>query len=208
MESVKDFAKAKNQKLALDCYSKLDGIKTITSATICEAEVGEKSSSAGKALNIKEAFNRRKQQLIQELKDRRNNLIAKEQQERNVEDGRRTKAEKELLQQEKEAEEQRKHEASVATELSSGINLNGITERKTIESLLRTLKRWVENLNGTIGAPETEVIKSRFVQVYFALKAKEKQPWLQKLKNDIPRLSAFLTKDQIADIEQHLNTLE
>jgi hypothetical protein len=207
MDDVKDFAKVKNQKLALDCYTNLEGIAAITINTACEAKLSEKPVAAEMAPNPKTEFERRKQQLIKDLQEKRSTLEAKEQQEREAEALRKLVVEQERLQQEKEAEVKRKQQTDAAAELAAGINLNGVTERKTIDGLLRTTKRWVETLNGSIETSEIDRIKSRFSQLYSQLRAKDRQTWLQHLKNDLPKLEPFLSKPQIQELEEHVNSL-
>ena len=180
--SLREHGSAKTDKVALDCYSKLEGIMPVRSNSACPSALTETKHAAQAAVKPNDVFEQHRQQLIKEIKEKREKLASKERQELEAEEQRKIEAENERLQKEKEADEKRKEETRKAAEIIGGINLNGVTSNKPIESLLRTLKRWTESLIGQISEPEIEQIKSRFTHVYHSVRPRDKQTWLKQIE--------------------------
>lgn len=117
------------------------------------------------------------------------------------------KIEQEEIKTQQEKEYREKQEAARKEELSAGINLNGVTKNKTIDGLMRTLKRWTESLNGSIDDATIAQIKNRFSELYKKLKPKEEEPWKLKLKSELPKLSAYLNSAQMTEVQAYLNEI-
>lgn len=209
MKEVGEFAKAKKEKLALDCYTKLEGITAKFPAPKCDTSKSSAASiSTGKATKSpQEIFEAKKQELLQKLKAQKDAKARSEKQERDAATQRLKDEEAERLRKEKEELDRQRETERLNIELASGINLNGVQANKTIDGLLRTLKRWQETMGGAIDESTAGKIEARFGELFNNLKPKEKQPWIQKLKADLPKLDAFLSPEQIQRLDTHLNTL-
>lgn len=207
MSDVKDFAKVKGEKLALDYYSKLEGINTTVIENVCTVEQHRVSTPNEIQSNYLSTFDKQKKQLIKNLTDKRNELERKEKERKLVEENQKRETEQRKIEEERISEETKKKEANRTTELKSGINLMGVNQNKTIDGLMRTLKRWKEQLGGTIGGTELEQVKNRFSQIFTQLKPRDKATWLATIKSDFPKLSAYLTPVQISEVEDFINTL-
>lgn len=196
MSKVKDFADAKRKRLALDKYTKLDNIKPGTPNKICvDTGVYPVAISLEKESHTK-TFERIKNELIAELKNKKIILMEQELM---------AKVKKERQQQEEVRK--RNEDAHKTAERSAGINLNGVNKNKTIEGLLRTLKRWVESVGGDIYDREVNQIKNRFSQLYDGLKEKDKKHWSEKITAELPRLQSYLSTAQIQELKEHISQI-
>jgi hypothetical protein len=207
MKEVKDFASVKRDGQALARYSKLPKIKTKNLVPLCSSEdiakakeVIPQKASSGK--NLKEVFDIQKASLIKELELKKAKLIkeAVELQEKN-------RKEAEELVRQKQAKDA--EFARNISEKEKGINLNAVTDRKSIEVLLRSIKYYTEKLKGDIGPNEIEIICAKFSNIYASFKKeKDKTEWLIKCLSDVRKLEEILSSDQLKQVEGHLNLLK
>lgn len=113
-----------------------------------------------------------------------------------------------LLNELKTKQTQAKENEDKKKSLNAGINLNGISEKKTVESLLRALKYWNEKLNGNIGREEFEKAKEKFAELYKKLRQKDQAKWVKQLCNDLQKLEVYFDKNQISELNSFVESLE
>lgn len=106
--------------------------------------------------------------------------------------------------EEKRKKQHRKEQSQ--NEIRQGINLNGVLKRKSVDGLLRVLKRW-RNLGGEVDSSVAESIINRISILYSSMRSKEREKWLTEIDCNINRLKEYLSPKQISDIRNYLRQL-
>lgn len=199
--ALTDFVNAKGRRkddprFSLPMYSKISINAIIATSLITLKELNET-----KICYQKEKETLENQEDISAIKERLLSLKKKE-----LKDAIQKKKE-ELLNKLEEQKRKLKEKEIGQKELGSGINLNGVLERNTVDALMRTLKRWKNELNGSIREEEIQKIKTRFDEIFTPLKEKDKAKWVQNLQRNIPKLNEYLNQSQLEEVQNFVNRL-
>lgn len=119
-----------------------------------------------------------------------------------------TELKDQLLNELKNKQTQVKENEVKKKSLSAGINLNALSEKKTVESLLRALKYWKETLKGNIGSEELEKTKERFGELFMKLKQKDPAKWIDQLCNDLSKLRTYFNENQLSELKSFVESLK